>query len=322
MDKDLVRRIRLRIEQAEHIIIASHARPDGDAIGSTLALGLALMLEEKEVQMISADGVPAALKFLPGSDKIKNHTEDSSADMVIVVDCGNLDRVGNALSGYNQVDLNIDHHPDNTRFGTLNLVQSTAVSTTEILSQLIPALEIEITTDIASNLLAGLITDTIGFKTENMHADAFRIAAELVEHGADLPTLYHQAISEKTFEAARYMGAGLSQLARQDGLVWTSLTLENRKQADYPGRDDADLVNILSSVKGAEIALIFVEQQDGTVKISWRTRSPEINVSEIAHQFDGGGHRAAAGAMVAGSLAEVQEKVLAASLETLQQVIK
>ncbi|HKJ27878.1 MAG TPA: bifunctional oligoribonuclease/PAP phosphatase NrnA [Anaerolineales bacterium] len=316
MNSELVQQIRLRIEQAEQILITSHARPDGDSIGSTLGLGLALAQTGKNIELVSADGVPAALKFLPGSEKIKNHAT-ITADLVIVLDSGNLDRVGNVLDGYDRIDINIDHHPDNTFFAEFNLVQSDAVSTTEILSKLIPELEIEITVDVAANLLTGLITDTIGFKTENMHPGAFRTAAQMVELGADLPTLYHHAISEKTFEAARYMGAGLSQLSRQDGLVYTSLTLENRKQAQYPGRDDADLVNILSSISDAKIALIFIEQSDGSVKISWRTRSPKINVSAIAHQFGGGGHRAAAGAMVAGTLQEVQEKVITATHNVL-----
>lgn len=312
MDKELVRQARLRIDQAEHIMVVSHTRPDGDAIGSILALGLALELAGKDVQCVSADGVPAALKFMPGSEKIVKRP-GMTADMVIVLDSGNLDRVGNVLNGYDRIDLNIDHHPDNAQFAIINLVQSKAVSTTEILSKIIPELEIGITAEIAANLLTGLITDTIGFKTENMHAGALRTAADMVEYGADLPSLYHHALVAKTFEAARYMGAGLSQLTRQNGLVWTSLSLENRKQAEYPGRDDADLVNVLSSIDGAEIALIFIEQENEEVKISWRTRTPQINVSTVAHQFGGGGHKAAAGAMVAGSLQEVQEKVIAAT---------
>jgi phosphoesterase RecJ-like protein len=318
MNKDLIRQVRLRLDQAEHILITSHTRPDGDAIGSILALGQALSAIGKEVEMVSADGVPAALKFLPGSDRIKNRS-DEHADLVIVVDSSNLDRVGDVLDSYDHIDLNIDHHPDNTHFATINLVQSKAVSTTEILSKLISELELEITTEIASNLLTGLITDTIGFKTGNMHPQALRIAADLVEKGADLASLYHHAIVEKTFEAARYMGAGLSQLMQDNGLVWTSLTLENRRQADYPGRDDADLVNMLSAIKSAVVAVIFIEQTDGSVKVSWRTRSKAINVASIAQQFEGGGHRAAAGAMISGSLQEVQTMVLKATKPLLEK---
>lgn len=259
--------------------------------------------------MVLADGVPSALRFLPGSDQITNHA-NGDYDLVIVVDSSNRERVGAPLNGIEIIDLNIDHHPDNSFFGVINLVDQEAVSTTQILYGLMQEFDLEITPVIASDLLTGLITDTIGFKTDNMQPDVLRLAADLFENGADLPNLYHHAVSEKTFEAARYMGTGLSQLSRQDGLVWTVLTMENRKFANYPGRDDADLVNILSAIDSADVALIFIEQDAKQVKVSWRTRSPEIDVSKVAHQFGGGGHRAAAGAMISGSLEQVQAEVV------------
>jgi phosphoesterase RecJ-like protein len=155
-----------------------------------------------------------------------------------------------------------------------------------------------------------LITDSIGFKTENMHPDALRMAADLVEAGANLPELYHQALSAKSFEAAHYNGIGLAQLVQDGGIVWTQLSLEDRKAANYHGNDDADLVNILSAIKSAEVAIIFIEQHNQQVKISWRTRSKDIDVSQVAHHFGGGGHRPAAGAMVTGSLKDVRVDVL------------
>lgn len=309
MNKALVTHARLRIEQSERILVTSHTRPDGDAIGSVLAFGLSLQNAGKEVQMVLADGVPSALRFLPGSDQITNHA-NGDYDLVIVVDSSNRERVGAPLNGIEIIDLNIDHHPDNSFFGVINLVDQEAVSTTQILYGLMQEFDLEITPVIASDLLTGLITDTIGFKTDNMQPDVLRLAADLFENGADLPNLYHHAVSEKTFEAARYMGTGLSQLSRQDGLVWTVLTMENRKFANYPGRDDADLVNILSAIDSADVALIFIEQDAKQVKVSWRTRSPEIDVSKVAHQFGGGGHRAAAGAMISGSLEQVQAEVV------------
>ncbi|MGD2026575.1 MAG: bifunctional oligoribonuclease/PAP phosphatase NrnA [Anaerolineales bacterium] len=316
MNKKLVEQVRLRIEQSERVLITSHTRPDGDAIGSVLALGQGLQDAGKKVKMVLADGVPSALRFLPGSEQIANKTE-GEFDLVIVLDSGNQDRAGAPLNEIDTVDLNIDHHPDNTRFGEIDLVDSQAVSTTQILTGLMQELNLEITPVIASNLLTGLITDTIGFKTDNMEPEVLRLAADLFEKGADLPKLFHHAISEKTFEAARYMGTGLSQLSRQNGLVWTVLTIENRKFANYPGRDDADLVNILSAIDSADVALIFVEQDAKQVKVSWRTRSPEIDVSTVAHQFGGGGHRAAAGAMIAGSLEQVQAEVVKTTLSLI-----
>ena len=312
MNKAFIEEARLRISQADRVLVCAHTRPDGDAIGSILAMGLALQDAGKLVQMVSEDGVPSALRFLPGSELITNHPE-GSFDLVIVVDSSKADRVGAILDEVDQVNLNIDHHPDNTLFGQINLVDARAVSATQILTRLLPQLGLTITPAIASNLLAGMITDTIGFKTDNMHPEVLRLAADLFETGADLPKLYHNAIAAKTFEAARYMGEGLSQLTRKNGLVWTVLTLENKRQANYPGRDDADLVNILSAIDSADVALIFVEQNPNQVKVSWRTRSLEIDVSKVAHHFGGGGHRAAAGAMIEGKLQDVQEKVVQAT---------
>jgi len=309
MNKELVEQARLRIKQAARVMVCSHTRPDGDAIGSVLGLGLALQNAGKYVQMVLADGVPSGLRFLPGSELIVN-TPDEGFDMVITVDAGNMERVGHILDGIDKIHLNIDHHPDNTRFAEINLVNPRAAATAQILTGLLQEWGFEITPEIASNLLSGMITDTIGFKTENMSPEVLRVAADLFEKGANLPKLYHHAVTAKTYESVRYMGAGLSQLSRQNGIVWTVLTLENRKTANYPGRDDADLVNILSSIDSADVALIFIEQDANTVKVSWRTRSAEMDVSKVAHQFGGGGHRAAAGAMILGSLQKVQTEVV------------
>lgn len=316
MNKELVEQARIRLQQAQRVMVCSHTRPDGDAIGSVLALGQALREAGKHVQMVLEDGVPSALRFLPGSEQITNQPE-GMFDLVIVLDSSKIDRVGAVLDEVDQVDINIDHHPDNDHFAQINLVNSTAVSATQILTFLLPQFGLTISPAVAANLLTGMITDTIGFKTDNMHPEVLRMAAELYELGADLPLLYHNAVASKTFEAARYMGEGLSQLKRQNGLVWTVLTLENRKNAKYPGRDDADLVNIISAIDSADVALIFVEQSPDQIKVSWRTRSLEIDVSKVAHQYGGGGHRAAAGAMIKGSLEDVQADVV----QTTQRMI-
>jgi phosphoesterase RecJ-like protein len=316
IDRGLADQAWQRIKQGEQILVCSHTRPDGDAVGSVLALGMALKMTGKQVEMGLADGVPAALRFFPGYDQIVNQPEHRP-DTVIVVDSGNRNRVGNLLDDLMTVDINIDHHPDNAGFASLNLVNNSAVSTTEILANLFELWGLELNIEIASNLLGGLITDTIGFKTENMQPDALRLAADLFESGADLPGLYHHAVSARTFEAARYIGAGLVQTNRQNGLVWTVLSLKDRKEANYNGRDDADLVNILSAIDSAEVALIFVEQHEREVKVSWRTRNPQVDVSRVAHHYGGGGHRAAAGAMIRGTLTDVQSDVVETTLELL-----
>jgi phosphoesterase RecJ-like protein len=300
-----------RIEAAELILVVSHTRPDGDAVSSVLALGMALQEKGKQVVMALADGVPSALRFLPGSDQVVKKV-DGDFDLIIALDCGNKDRVGTILNGHAGVDVNIDHHASNPHYGEINLIDGDAVSTTEILARIFPQLNLVITKPVASLLLAGILTDSQGFKTANTSPLSLRISADLFEKGADMQALYFDALTRKTYEAANYWGAGLSQLQQDGDIVWTVLSLDDRKAANYAGRDDADLINILSAIDGAAIAIIFIEQENHTVKVSWRARS-NLDVSQIAEQFGGGGHVAAAGAIIKGELEEVQEKVIHAT---------
>ncbi len=311
MNEAVLGKLGQRIEQAGRILIVSHERPDGDAVSSVLALGLALQEENKQAVMALADGVPIALRFLPGSEQIVKKAE-GEFDLIIVLDCGSQDRVGGILNGYSHVDVNIDHHASNPLFGEINLVDGDAVSTTEILAQCFPVLGLNITKTIASLLLAGILIDSQGFQTANTNPSSLRISADLIEQGADLQTLFFDAITRKTYEAVNYWGFGLSKLKRDRCMVWTSLSLHDRKAVNYSGRDDADLVNILSAIDGAEVAIIFVEQDNQHVKVSWRAKS-DFDVSRVAQQFGGGGHVAAAGAMISGQLQEVEEKVIQAT---------
>jgi phosphoesterase RecJ-like protein len=321
MNDALIDAVKKKLAGESRVLITAHTRPDGDAVGSVLGFGLALQEAGHQVQMALADSVPAALKFLPGSDQVVTMPE-GQFDAVIVLDSGNLERVGAVLNGCGDVDLNVDHHPDNSRFAEINIVDPKAVSVTEMLAELLPKLGLTISKDVATNLLAGLITDTLGLRTQNMQPQVLRKAADLFELGADLPDLYYKTQVQRSFTATRYWGAGLSQLDRKDGLVWATLTLEDRKSVQYPGRDDADLVNVLSAIEEAVVSVIFVEQDKGKVKISWRSRSGSVNVARVAHQFGGGGHAAAAGAMISGSLEEVKAKVIETTYNMLEEKIK
>jgi bifunctional oligoribonuclease and PAP phosphatase NrnA len=311
MNKAWINTVSHKFQTAEKILIVSHIRPDGDAIGSVLGLGLSLQLTGKQVQMILSDGVPQSFRHLPGVDQLKQHAE-GEFDLICVLDCSDLQRTGNALNGYSQPDINIDHHITNLNFAHLNLVDTQAVATAEILAELILALDLPMAPSVAAALLTGLITDTIGFRTSNVGPDTLRLAASLMERGANLPELYRLALITRSFEAARFWGAGLSTLEREGRMVWATLTQADRKAVGYSGRDDADLVTVLASIEGADIALIFVEQPDNHVKVSWRAQ-PGFDVSQIALQFGGGGHPPASGADIAGNLAEVQASVLAAT---------
>lgn len=318
MDNELLAQIRDRFASVSSILLTSHVRPDGDAVSSVLGLGLALRELGKQVQMVLVDGVSSDARHLQGSDQIVKKGK-TPVDLVVTLDAADQNRCGASLSEFPNVDINIDHHITNTRFGAINLIDPTAVSSTALLAEHFPALGLPFTPAVIDALLNGIITDTLGFRTANMTPKAMRIAADLMEKGADLPALYERALLRRSFAAMRYWGEGLAKLQREDGLVWASLSLADRKAAGYPGNDDAELVNNISMIEGAAITVLFVEQVDNQVKISWRSQGGH-DVASIAAQFGGGGHIAAAGAVLSGSLAEVQDRVLQATRAALYAV--
>jgi phosphoesterase RecJ-like protein len=308
--------IQKRLTTSERVIIASHIRPDGDAIGSLLGLGLALRDAGKSVQMILVDGVPASFRHLEGSELILKEPT-GEYDTFITVDSADFRRVGKAFENFGPPDINIDHHKTNENFGKLNLIEAEEVATAAILTNHLPAWGYKITKPIAAALLTGIVTDTLGFRTSNTNPSALRLCASLMETGVDMTDLYMKALVKKTFSAAKYWGAGLSHMEQKDGIVWATLTVEDRKQAGYSGNDDADLINMISAIDGNKVGMIFVEQTDHHVKISWRALEPGIDVSKVAKHFNGGGHAAAAGADIPGGLSEIQPLVLKTTQEML-----
>jgi phosphoesterase RecJ-like protein len=314
---DLQIKIRDRVQVAQRVLVTSHIRPDGDAIGSSLALGLALLDGGKQVQVVLSDGLPASFRHLPGSEKIKKRP-DGEFDLIISVDCSDLKRVGKALDGYHPPDIVIDHHSTTEAFGELNLIDPQAAATASVLTRYMRLWGLTITAPIAANLLTGLVTDTLGFRTSNTTPELLRQAADLIELGADMTRLYYLSLVRRTFTATKYWGAGLSNLERADGIIWTALTLVDRKASGYTGNDDADLISVISSIDEADIAIIFTEQNKTRTKVSWRGLKPNIDVAQIASQFGGGGHKAAAGAELSGSLEDIQKRVLEITRKALQ----
>lgn len=309
---DLQKQIKDRIQAAQRVLVTSHVRPDGDAIGSSLALALALVDLGKLVQVVLSDGIPANFKQLPGADLVRTKA-GGEFDLIVSVDCSDLKRIGAALDGYHAPDIIIDHHVTTEAFGNLNLVESEAVATASVLTRHMREWGLAITAPIAANLITGLITDTLGFRTSNTSPECLRQAADLLELGVDMSTLYYRSLVRRTFVEAKYWGAGLASLERSDGIIWATMTVADRKAAGYIGNDDSDLINIVSSIDDAEVAIMFVEQNAEKTKISWRALKPDVDVSQIAIQFNGGGHKAAAGAELSGTLAGIRERVLEAT---------
>jgi phosphoesterase RecJ-like protein len=289
LDHELATTIRDQLKLVKKVLVISHQRPDGDAIGSLLAMGLPLIAAGKDVQMVLKDGIPDHFRFLVGSEYVQMKPK-GIVDYIIVVDSSEIERTDTDFNQYGVPDLSIDHHKTNTHFAKVNLVESDAVATAEILTRYLPEFGFPISKPVANALLTGIVTDTIGFRTTNISPQVLRMVANLMEFGGDLTDIYYKTIVEQSLAAARYWGAGLSKIQMDDGLVWTTLSLSERHAAGYLARDDA-----------------------GYVKISWRlcgSLATELDVSEIAQHFGGGGHKAAAGADVLGNLNEILVKVL------------
>jgi len=318
-DKSVISSIRQNIESSHRVLVVTHIRPDGDAVGSLLGFGLALQTMGKEVQMVLPDGVPHNMRHLAGSDQIKLEP-DGLVDLIVVLDVSDLPRLGKVLDDYGMPDINIDHHVTNEGFARHNLVENDAVATSEIITRRLSEFGLPMSKDVANALLTGMITDTIGFRTANVSPETLRLVADLMDAGGCLSAMYYPALVQRTMDGARYWGAGLLKIQQQDRLVWTHLSLKDRGRAGYIGNDDADLINILSAIEGADVAMIMVEQSPSRVKISWRLCGQAIHnvdVSKIASKLGGGGHKAAAGAEIDGTLAEALKKAVGITHEYL-----
>jgi phosphoesterase RecJ-like protein len=176
----------------------------------------------------------------------------------------------------------------------------------------LPHLGLPLNETVAQCLLTGLVNDTLGFRTSSTTIKTLAIAQELMAAGAVLHTVYDQSLFRRSYSAVRLWAEGLARMQLKHRIVWARLPLEARQASGYQGLGDADLINVLTSVREADVAVIFVERPDGKVKVSWRA-VPGINVANVAVAFGGGGHAAASGAEIAGSLDEVEKLVLAAT---------
>ena len=311
--------IRALFSDAQSVLIAAHIRPDGDALGSLLGLGNAFLQAGKKVLMVLSDGVPSNFHYLHGSNLVKKSVpKDRNFDLSISLDTSDLERSGGVFMN-KQIILNIDHHVTNTMYGKYNYNDPDSVATCAILAEKLEDWGLEIDQVTASLLLTGLITDTIGFRTSNMSSKAMRIAAMLMDKGANLPEIYQEALINKSYEQIVYWGAALKRLKKENELVWTTLLMEDRKEAGYNGNDDADLNTVLSSIQEILVSILFVEQANGSVKVSWRAKSG-VDISQLAQSLGGGGHPAAAGVEMQGTLAEVQTNVIRKTQKLLDEL--
>jgi phosphoesterase RecJ-like protein len=308
------------IAEAQDIVIACHINPDGDALGSMIGLGLGLEHLGKKVTLLSSDGVPDLLRFLPASERVEQTTERRDFDLAIVVDSGDITRVGrnqDTVQACPKV-IDIDHHVTAGAFGDVRLLDEKAAATGEIIYDLLIALGIQVDQPIAQNLLCGLLTDTGSFRYLNVTPRTMAIAGELIGCGANPNEIAENVFENKTYAAQKLLGRALESLRRsEDGrAVWASVS-----QADFlefQAGDEATegIVNAVRAVQGNEVAMLFREMPSGKIRVSIRARPPH-DVSVIANRFGGGGHRLASGCTLEGPLPLAIDNLVAAVMAAL-----
>lgn len=301
------------LRPAKRVAIVSHRDPDGDTIGSAIALGLALESLGKHVTLHCADPVPSSFAFLGGTERIRSDVPDADIDLLITVDHGDIARSKLPLRAGLPL-VNIDHHASNTRFGTVNWVDATSAATGEMVARLIDALGVPWTPTMATATLLAVMTDTGSFQFPNTDGRALEVAARCISRGADLNAITYNFFRSRRFEAMRLWGEAFSRMQREDDgrLVWTWVTRDDVERSAAKEEDVAGLVEQLARSTGMRITLLFNEQGPAQVKISCRTVpfEPLIDASALMGRFGGGGHARAAGALVPGSLDEVKARVL------------
>lgn len=294
------------IDNNEKFLIAAHENPDGDAIGSTLGLALALKEMGKDVIAFNADPVPEPMRFLPGSDLLCNNIPPNAHfPVAFVLDAGAVERTRLPVEELCDTLINIDHHP-HSDFGDLCFVDTEASATAVLIYRLLTRLDSQISLDVAKALYLGLMSDTGSFRYSSANAEAFDVAGRLISAGIDPWETASNLYESYAPERMRLLGLVLPTLEVSSCGRYAFMFMERQHLVDSGAVEEhADgFVNYPRAVRGVEVALFFSEIKPNYYKVSMRSRGT-IDVGALARELDGGGHHNAAGAKVTGSRAEV-----------------
>jgi len=298
------------IQQRRRFLVTSHARPDGDAIGSTLALAHILRKMGKSAEIVLGDPVPLLYHPLPGSETIVRSTQvNGDYDAVIILECDSVQRT--RLHGLeNQFLINIDHHASSRPFANINWIDPSAVATAELIFRLAQAAQVKITPEIATCLYTAVLTDTGSFCYAPTNACTFELAKFLVEHGADPGKIAQSVYFSSPMSKMCLLGAALSRLERDGEIAWMSVTRHDMERFGALEEDCEGLVNYALSIAGIEVAIFFREVAHERIRVSIRSKGA-VNVADIAQKFGGGGHECAGGFSTEGPVEEAARRVLA-----------
>jgi len=312
------------LREHQHFAILSHVRPDGDALGSQLALALSLEQLGKEVRVWNEDGMLEKYSFLPRAELLtKPPGAPDDVDVAIALDTAIQNRLGTALAAVRaaKIWINIDHHRSNPSYGDLVIVDPSAPATGEIIFGLIKSQALPLNHDIAENLYAAISTDTGSFQYPKTSARTFEIAAELVRVGGldvgKISQQLYESYPRRRVELLRELLRTM-RFSEQDRVAAFTLSLKTAADLGVLPEDNEGLIDHLRAVRGVIVAVFFEELTDSKVRVSMRSKDEAVDVCAICQKFGGGGHTLAAGARIRGSLAEVEEKVL----EEIREVFK
>lgn len=310
--------IRHTLDAATRILVASHVRPDADAYGSCIAMALHLKALGKEVTVWNEEGMTEKFRYLPDCDIVSAPPahEKRDFDVFLALDTSTKERLGRVLGSTGNVAtwINIDHHVSNHRYGNLNYIDDTAPATGQILYDYFAVAGTGITPAMADNLYAAISTDTGSFQYDKTSPHTFRLIADLVEKGVDVPEISRKMYDSYPRRRLELLKALLNS-ARfdcDDRVASFSLSLETGKKLAVLPEDNEGLIDHLRAVEGVQVAVFFEELPENKVRVSMRSKEPRFDVCKICSLFGGGGHAQAAGARLVGSLDSAEEKVLEA----------
>lgn len=302
------------LKDSKKIAISYHALPDGDALGSSLALLMGLKKLGKDVYILSTDKVPPIYNFLPGSSLINDAAEDiqKDTDCVVVLDCGNISRISAKLNtDYREyILINIDHHISNDMYGDYNYTDANASAVGEIVYQMLRFLNINIDKDIATCLYTSIMTDSGAFKYSNTTSVTHSIIGDLINIGIDFNQIHRNIYENKKFERVKLYGKVIDNmyLVHDNKICVMELHNNMLDSLNIEASDTSDIISIGMEISDVEVALLFKENSAGT-KVSLRSKS-QVDVRKIAEKLGGGGHIRAAGVTLDMSIKEAKEVLL------------
>jgi bifunctional oligoribonuclease and PAP phosphatase NrnA len=309
-----------QFNNSNKILVATHAHPDGDAIGSLIALGLSLEALNKKITLYCESSIPVVYRFLPEVHRVVKTIGGLNYDMAVILDCGDLNRVGEAVSTVEQIPVivNIDHHITNTRFGHLHLIDTSACATAEIVYRLIKQMDRPLNKSIATSIYTGILADTGSFRFSNTNRAAFSICQEMVEIGVDPHDIAQHVYGTYSLSRIKLLNLALDsiELSKNGKLSIMTLTKEMFDETHTQPEDVDGLINYAKGIEEVEVAALIQEHHNGKEQsktpnrfhISLRSDGT-VDVAAIASLFGGGGHSSAAGFSIESTLSNIKSRI-------------